>query len=535
MAIRNIVQGIFPEEYQARARSVTPIQPPLERPEPLSALERRLGVETDPRLAFLDSLLCSPHGRLAEYRAVHERVLATDRNFYAHLAAWYHSNGIVEDQRQLFCAHLAVSPEQEHREAAFVMLQRLRTYQLARVVRYMKETLRTVPRRTRSAVRWWLDRRERDPAWFDEVALRDRRNLKYLYATLRIAPSTRAGRILFESDPPPDSRLAAVKRLAHETDGAVVAEGIVRNRIFASTAVGLLKRLDAQALAALISVMSPQQLMNALRSLERRGALAHPDLKRLIQDKLQRAAVAPRLQAARSLTAAGVIEDEATKQQLATVAADRLRRLGTISRPTAIFVDKSGSMERALELGAHVSALACTIAEGEPCVWAFDAFARAVRPKRPDRHLAAWTEAFGRLSADGQTSIGVPFAALTCAGQRVEQVVVVTDGEENSAPFFAPSLREYEQAMGTKVSVVVVLVNGRRGHNALERSLNENGVEAATWVFDGDLYSLPNLVPFLVTPRRALLCAQILDTPLPTLADLDRLPPGFDPVTCELL
>jgi hypothetical protein len=535
MAIRNILERIFPEDYKARARSVTRVHPSRERPDPLTALERRLGVETDPRLAFLDSLLCSPHGRLAEYGAVHAHTLASDRDFYGHLAAWYHEHGVVEDQRQLFCAHLAVSPEQEHREAAFVMLQRLRTYQVARVLRYMKESLGTLPRRTRSAVRWWLSRRERDPAWFDEVALRDRRNLKYLYATLRIAPSERAGKILFEKDPPPDSRLAAVKRLARETDTAVVAEGIVRDRIFASTAVGLLKRLDAPTLAALVTVMSPQQVMNALRSLERRGALAHPDLKLLIQDKLQHAAAAPSLQAARSLTAAGAIEDEATKQQLASVAADRLRRLGTISRPTAIFVDKSGSMERALELGAHVSALACTIAEQPPCVYAFDAFARAVRPKGQERHLAAWAEAFCRLSADGQTSIGSPFAALTYGGQKVEQVVVVTDGEENSAPFFVPALREYEQAMRTKVSVVVVLINGRRGYNALERSLSENGVEATTWVFDGDLYSLPNLVPFLVTPRRAVLCAQILETPLPTRADLDRLLPGFDPVTCELL
>jgi Mg-chelatase subunit ChlD len=281
--------------------------------------------------------------------------------------------------------------------------------------------------------------------------------------------------------------------------------------------------------------MSPQQVMNALRSLERRGALAHPDLKLLIQDKLQRAASAPRLQAARSLTAAGAIGDETTKQQLAKVAADRLRRIGRINRPTAIFVDKSGSMERALELGTHVAALACTIADEMRCVYAFDSVARAVRPKGEGLDLAAWAEAFGRLRADGQTSIGISFAALARAGQRVEQVVVITDGEENSGPFFVPALREYEQAMAVGVTVVVVLVNAQRGRNALEQSLASNGVEAATWVFDGDLYSLPNLIPFLVTPRRAVLCAQILETPLPTRADLDRLPPGFDPVTCELL
>jgi len=501
----------------------------------LETLQCRLRSERDPRLAFVDTLLVNPRGRLSEYGAAHQKVLGADPEFYAHLAAWYDAAGVIEDQRQLFCAHLAASPQDVHREAAFVMLQRLRTYQVARVVRYMKETLGTLPRRTKAAVAWWLRRREREPAWFDEVALRDRRNLKYLYATLRIAPSPRAARILFNNAPPGDSRLAAVKRLARERDPLVVAEGIVRHRIFASTAVGLLKTVNAATLAALIEVMSPQQVINSLRSLERRGALAHPDLKRLVEAKLSRAATESRVQSARSLTAAASIADDRTRRQLGQLAAGRLRAQGRIARPTAIFVDKSGSMEAALHMGAHLAALTATIAQEAPFVYAFDTFARAVRPAAGATGLAAWADAFGRLKADGGTSIGSCFALLARERRRVEQVVVVTDGGENQAPFFVPALRQYEEATALRVSVVVVLVNAPRGGSSLEHNLEREGVEAATWVFDGDLYSLPNLVPFLVIPRRAELCMQILDTPLPTRDDLDRLPPGFDPATFELL
>jgi hypothetical protein len=428
-----------------------------------------------------------------------------------------------------------VSEEGAHREAAFVLLQRLRTYQVARLVRYMKESLGTLPRRAKAAVRWWLHRRECDSAWFDEVALRDRRNLKYLYATLRIAPSERAARILFAKDPPPDSRLAAVKQLAHENDPLAVANGIVRNRIFASTAVGLLRTVNAATMAALIEVMSPQQVINSLRALERRGALHHPDLKCLIERKLERAATESRVQSTRALTAAASIADGPTRRQLGELASERLREKGRIVRPTAIFVDKSGSMQVAMEVGAYVASLASTIADERPSVYAFDTFARAVLPPDGRVDLGAWAEAFARLKADGGTAIGSPFVLLAREEKRIEQVVVITDGEENEGPYFVQALHDYQEAMAVRVSIVVVLVAAQRGRSALERNLNREGIEAAVWVFGGDLYSLPNLIPYLAMPRRVDLCAQIMQTPLPTRADLDRLPPGFDPVTYELL
>jgi hypothetical protein len=530
---RNLLGRSGNSPRSARSSRQSPSPPAL--PDPILALDRRLGVESDPRIAFIDALFSSPHGRLAEFGRIHARVLESDPDFYGHIGAWYQRHGVIEDQRQLFCAHLAASSEDAHREASFVMLQRLRAYQVAMVVRYMKEILGTLPRRTKASVQWWLRRRECDSAWFDEVALRDRRSLKYLYATLRIAPSMRAAQILFADMPPPDSRLAAVKRLAKERDPLAVAKGIVENRIFASTAVGLIKQMDAPTLAALIDVMSPQQVINSLRSLERRGALRHPDLKGLIDEKLAHARTEARVQSARTLAAAAAIDDEGTRQQLGDLASERLRAIGRISRPTAIFVDKSGSMQIALEVGANVAALACTIADEAPLVYAFDVIARAIHPTGKDLGLAEWSAAFSRIKADGGTAIGSPFACLLREGKRIEQVVVITDGGENEAPYFSAALQQYEQAIGASVAIVVLLVNSRRGQSALERNLAAAGIDATTWLFEGDLYSLPNVVPFLVTPRRADLCAEILETRLPVRADLRELPPGFNPVTYELL
>ena len=170
--------------------------------------------EQDPKLKMIDALLASPHRRLAEFGRRHALARESDPDFYGRLGAWYHSRGVIRDQRLLFTAHMGTSRLPAHRVAAHVLLQSLRTYEVARLLRYLKEHVRSVPRPIKRAVQYWLRRRERDEAWFDEVALRDRRNLKTLYASLHIRPSPRAGQILFDRRFPEDSRLAIVKRLA---------------------------------------------------------------------------------------------------------------------------------------------------------------------------------------------------------------------------------------------------------------------------------------------------------------------------------
>jgi hypothetical protein len=486
---------------------------------------------------MMDSLLRSPHGRLAEYGEQHEGVLAADPDFYGRMGAWYQDRGVIRDQRQLFVAHMGTSPHREHREAAFVMLQALRTFEVARLVRYLKETRHRLPRRTRSAVRYWLRRREAWPEWLDEVALRDKKNLKYLYATLHVKPNERARAILFDKRPPVDSRVALVRRLAQLDDSAEVARQIVEHRIFSSTAVGLLKKLDGPSLAALVAVMSPQQLINSLAALRRRGALQHPRVRRLVEAKLDQARTESRVQDARTLRAAAACGDTGVSEKLGEIATERLRRRGRIQRPTALFVDKSGSMQEAIEVGCHLAALCSTIADADLRVLAFDSVGREVRPpRRRDPTLHDWHTAFASLSANGATSIGAPFVNLTRARARVEQIVVITDGAENTAPFFTRALREYEETLHTSCSVVVVFVQESiPGRTSLQTALEREQIPHSIYRFEGDLYSLPNLVPYLVQPCRAELGAEILETPLPTLDDLERLPPGFSPETCELL
>ncbi len=123
--------------------------------------------EVSPRVALLESLLASPHGDVQRLLGLHRRVIEEDARFYTHLAAWYAPQGALRDHLTLLLGELfRGSPSQ--REAAFVLLQPLRTFQVARLMRHLKQAHGGVTRTFRTAVERWLRRREAWRAWWEE-------------------------------------------------------------------------------------------------------------------------------------------------------------------------------------------------------------------------------------------------------------------------------------------------------------------------------------------------------------------------------
>ena len=107
--------------------------------------------ERDFRLAMLNSLLTTPHRRLESVASFHEELRERDPLFYGHLGVWYQKHGTVRDHQETFVAHLLTSTFTEHRDAGFALLQELPPYQVARVVKFLKEQAHSVPRAARTA------------------------------------------------------------------------------------------------------------------------------------------------------------------------------------------------------------------------------------------------------------------------------------------------------------------------------------------------------------------------------------------------
>ena len=245
--------------------------------------------EQDQRLNLLNSLLTTPHRELEKVASLHKEMTNKDPLFYGHLAVWYQREGEVRDHKEVFLANLLVSAVTEHREAGFVMLQELPPYQVARVLDFMKRSLGKVPRSTRTAIEQYLRKREADPKFFDRAVLRQKKAIKQLYASLHIKPNERAEAILFKEHPPADSLLFALKQLSKAETPEAQAALIVAHRLPYPIAVGALKTMSPVVMIALINAMSPQEVINNLNALKQRGAFENPEVKQLIDQKLEMA------------------------------------------------------------------------------------------------------------------------------------------------------------------------------------------------------------------------------------------------------
>ncbi|MGL4555624.1 MAG: hypothetical protein ACRC33_31020, partial [Gemmataceae bacterium] len=485
--------------------------------------------EEDVRLAMLNTLTTTPHRDLMPLWPVHQGLCAQDPRFYVRLAAWYHAKGEVRDHKEMFVIALCLSPFDGHRDVGLALLRKLPPYQVMRVVDFIhgrKETkrakvtvkvavkgpgrkhaprearktvrevvgdfglFRTLPRSLRTEVERYLREREGSPNWFDSTVLVARKALKRLYALLHVKPDARAQAILFDGKPPADSRLGAMRRIATAPTPELAAEEVVRSKLPFRVAVSVLPEITPKTLEALVERMTPQEVINHLGMLQRHGAMANLEVRALVELKLEAAKTDERVSTLKADVALAADVSDEIKARLEDVADVRLKAKGRLKRPTGLLVDKSGSMEVAIDAGKRIAAMLSSIAQKELYVYAFDTMAYEVKAAGGD--WASWKKAFEGINAGGETSVGVALELMRRRRQAVEQLIVVTDEEEYNPPFFVESFLKYRQEM--KVDPAITFVKVPDSSTKLEDQCKRAGLAYTVFEFKGDYYALPNLV-----------------------------------------
>ena len=560
----------------------------------MAKTKNKITTEQDLRLKLLNTLLTTPHRKLAEVQPVHAAMATSDPRFYVRLAAWYADHGDVRDHKEMFVISLVLSDFEGHRDVGLAMLRELPPYEVVRVLdfingrkktrivrppvtkakrivpgpkqRYVlhpkpnviarvarlvsgaaaepervdlavppqpvvpeiKEVIegtglfRNPPRSLRTEIVRYLRERENDAEWFDSSVLVARKAMKRLYALNHVKPGARAQRILFEKDPPKDSRLFALRQPAKAASPIEQAQAITDNAIPYRVAATVVKQMTPEVLKALVERMSPQEAINNIASLTKRGAMKNPELKALIEQKLDEAKTATRVSAlktSKAIAAAGPKVSAQVKAKLESVADTQIRAKGRIDRPTALLIDKSGSMSVAIELGKRIGAMISAVCSQDLFAYAFDTIAYPIDPPwdksrgQQADSLASWERALAGITAGGGTSIGVAVESMRTKQQYVEQILLVTDEGENTPPLFLASLQRYREAVGANPNVCIVRVPGST--SAIEMGCRQAGIIVDVFQFDGDYYSLPNLIPLLSKPSRLELLMEILDYPLP--------------------
>lgn len=494
--------------------------------------------ETDNRLNILNNLLTTPHRKLDQVYPIHADMIKQDPLFYGKLSAWYNDTGDVRDHKECFIINLCLSDFEGHREAGLAMLREMPPYQVARVVDFVhgrkdKKTkkgaaknapaqtvvesyglFKNVPRSMTTEVVRYLKERENDHEWFDSSVVIARKYMKRLYALLHVHPGERAQKILFEDEPPEDSKLFAIKELVKAQTPADQAKVIMEHKVPYRIASTIVSAMTPTVLLALIEVMTSQELINNLSSLKKRGAFDNNDLKALIEKKLEKAKTDKRVAALKATEAVKVAGmDEATTKQLEAVADTQIKAKGRIKRSTALLIDKSGSMTQAIELGKQIGSMISAIMdEGVNLFcYAFDTMAYPI--KAAGKSLADWEKALKGINANGGTSCGVALEYMLRAKQHAENIILITDEGENSSPLFVPTLQRYLGLVGQQPTVCIVKTEGAT--NLIERNMQQAGLQCDAYQFSGDYYSLPNLIPYLTKASRLDLLMEIMMYELP--------------------
>jgi len=516
-----------------------------------TATKVKTDTESDLRVNILNSFMTCPHRDTESLRAVHEEIQKQDPVFYAHLASWYVKNGDLRDHLEVFGAMLATDPYLENREVGLALFRDQPPFMKKRILGFIKGKKvkirektgkkikvgkknidevkitekqvglkHNVPTSLKTEVQNYLRWLEEHPEKFDTVAIRNAKDLKALYASngLQIKPSPRAQKILFEKEYPEDSKLNAFKKVSEAKTPEEAAKLIVENKLPYTVAVGLVDKITPSILVALINAMSPQELINNVASLQEKGAYDNDEVKKLIEKKLEKAKTAKNVSALKSQTAkaTGRVKDESITKQLDDIADTQVKKTGTIKVPTAIFIDQSGSMDQAIEVGKRCAALVSGVSTADLSVVCFNTAARAVESS--DKTLTGWGKAFASIHAHGGTSIGCALDYLLRKESYMEQIVVITDERENTAPYFVDVYARYKEKMKVTPHVVIISLPPNSvsiGDTVLHESLSKAKITYDIYKpANSDYYGLPGLVTLLSRKTKLDLVYEILDYPL---------------------
>ncbi len=390
----------------------------------------------------------------------------------------------------------------------------------------------------RSATKSYLRYRELHPRLLEGALIRGHKHMKQFYVRTNTCPyndtESWVNKYLWTGIVPEGDdgkRLAALKRLQQENDPTKQAEIIVENKLPYTSVTSVLNNITPSVLVAIIDAMSPQELMQSLGALKRRGAFGNPDIKKLIDSKLQKAKKAgkQRIDALKGAKAAKSVEglDAETARIVAEVTDAQLKHHGQISLKTALLIDKSGSMQDAIELGKQ---LAASIAQAcresnPPLVYLFDNMPTLIEWKSSDGDItskSAWDRKLEMFKAGGGTTPSTVIRALSSKKTVVDQIVLVTDEGELDEGGFAALLKDYESKIGQQVNVVIVRI-GRNRSNRMERSLKAKNVETQVMACESiDSVSIPNLINLLSQSSIFDFVLDILSLDLPSRAEWDE-------------
>jgi hypothetical protein len=491
------------------------------------------------RNVLYQQLMQVPHGEYGPAVEQFRGALASDPDLVARACVHVCTGGSkIRDVQDVAVITLLQAPSAypEYREAGRCLLLGKGVYEIEpggvaglppfrifRVWDYVRKSDRKVPRLLKSAMTDYVRALEGNPAWFDGVAIHNRKALKAVYRYHHVKPDERAQATLFDEKPPADSKLAVLKQIANSKNPREQARLVIENKIPFRVATSVLPKMNAAVGVALFSVMSPQEALNSRAWAERSGLLNIPEVRDAFTAKIKEA-TASIATADHRKSAQGTDEEiQAAVEEAKQKAVDESRK---IEKSTLFLGDKSHSMDQYFGVLQQIGSRVMPICAGDFMCILFNDMGQELRVE--GNTLADWQQAFRGQRAGGTTSMKAGLDLALKGGFMPEQIIVATDGGENRGRSgrhrglgaFAHGLVGYADQSGIDPNVVVVGLRDTNGnyHREFAETIRREGFTVDEFPpprgeYDYNLFD--QIVAVLGGPPALTLIEQILAVELP--------------------
>jgi hypothetical protein len=471
---------------------------------------------------LVSNLIRVGHKSLEPYKIDGLRIVKEDPNLFAHLIAWNQANGEIRDSKvalPIISLRGESGDSKIYYENAVAHLLMLDPRNLVRAVRFHREIGDGVKEGAgyllRKNISEYLRIRESNQGWWDKTVLQHRASMKTLYALYHIKPSQRAQKILFEKEYPMKSVFFALKSLS-QMNSTEAAGTILNFKIPFIIAIGALggAKKNTDVILALIESMSGAELITNSKMLSKLGVMDNPVLKTAYEKGMQKAQKDTKVSSMKADRAKQFVGDSKIKAKLEKLQETKIDDLKGMEGDWLVLGDMSGSMSQSIEKAKEISAFIARATKGKVWLVFFN-----TRPVMYDVSGKTYEEVKKQTSgvrASGSTSIGCGLELMLGKGLIANGVVIVSDGGENTNPYYANVIKQYEKKFDFMPNTYLLHLDG--DGDALTRSMKDLPYETFN-VNDIDFYGLPSLLKILKTSRYTLI-DEIMQTKLLTIKEV---------------
>lgn len=381
-------------------------------------------------------------------------------------------------------------------------------FRIIRVLQFVAQSDRKVPRLAKSLATDYVRGLEDDNRRFDGVVIRNRKGIKWLYTNYHIRPNDRADDILFKEKMPENSILGVLKQIANSTNVNEQARLVIEHKIPYRVAISVLPKMNPVVGVALIDAMSPTEALNSRSWVERSGLLEIPEVKDTFVAKVSQATSSIASAEHRTSAQGQDADVQAAVEQAKQTAVEQAER---IEGDVLLIVDRSGSMQNAIATAIEFGARIAPLCDGEIMVVTHNTFAQEI-VVTDKSSLSSWQQAFVGIRANGGTNMQRALELALERGFMPQKIVLVTDGGENSGSFRNTVERYAEQ--GVEPTIVQITVDNNE-QNYLSRNMNGTHLRYDQFVFTGDYYVFDQVTMLLGGPPAKSLVEKILEVEFP--------------------